>query len=293
MDLNELIASLNVARVDGPLDREVAGIACDSRRVGPGMVFVAVKGLQRDGHEFIDAAIERGATAVICEENGFHARRATYIKVPDARAALARAAAAFHGHPSTRLKVIGVTGTNGKTTVTFLLKRILETAGLKTGLIGTVRYEIGDREIPAQRTTPEAVEIQHLLASMVRGDCRACVMEVSSHALEQQRVLGVHFDTAIFTNLTQDHLDYHGAMDEYFAAKQRLFTPEYLGEKSGGAVINIDDDHGRRLAASAFPEVRLTYGLHQTASLRAVDVRLGVQETRFIVPWPPSVPRWR
>src|SRR5207244_8428819 len=159
-----------------------------------------------DVHEYISTAIDRGATAIICEKNGFVSQRATKIKVAHAREALAWAAAAYYQHPSKKLKVIGVTGTNGKTTVAFMVKQILEAAGVNCGLIGTVRYEIGERVIPAQRTTPEALEIQQMMAQMLRADCQACVIEVSSHALVQQRVCGVEFDVGIFTNLTQDHL---------------------------------------------------------------------------------------
>src|SRR5438552_148208 len=191
MKLKQLIEDLAAASVEGPLDREVAGITYDSRRVTPGMVFVALPGQHTDGHEFIDTAIERGATAVISERNGFSSNRATNIKVADAREALARAAMAYYQHPSAKLKVIGVTGTNGKTTVAFMIKAILEAAGIKTGLIGTVHYEVGERVIPAQRTTPESLEVQQLMAQMLRADCQACVTEVSSHALVQKRVFGV------------------------------------------------------------------------------------------------------
>src|SRR3954454_17615762 len=224
MQLKQLIEHFSAASVEGPLNREVAGIAYDSRRVTPGMVFVAIPGRHSDGHEFIQTAIERGATAVICERNGFGSNRATKIKGTDVREALARAAMCYYQHPSAKLKIIGVTGTNGKTTVAFMIKAILEAAGMKTGLIGTVRYEIGERVIPAQRTTPESLEVQQLMAQMLRADCQACVMEASSHALEQKRLLGVEFDVAIFTNLTRDHLDYHGTMESYFAAKAKLFS---------------------------------------------------------------------
>src|SRR5213083_2022580 len=248
VQLKQLVDELSVVKVVGPLDREIAGISYDSRRVTPGMVFVAIPGQKTDGHEFISTAIDRGATAVICEKNGLVSPRATKIKVADAREALARAAAAYYRHPSKKLKVIGVTGTNGKTTVAFMVKQIMEAAGVNCGLIGTVRYEIGDRVIPAQRTTPEALEIQQMMAQMLRADCQACVMEVSSHALEQKRVCGVEFDVGIFTNLTQYHLDYHGTMENYFASKKKLFAALGNGPKRGGAVINLDDAFGARLA---------------------------------------------
>ncbi len=283
MKLKDIISGMEPCGIEGELNREISGIAYDSRRVTPGMMFIAVKGHNRDGHEFIDAAIERGAAAVLCERNGFHARKATRIKVQDTRKALACAAANFYGAPSAQLKMVGVTGTNGKTTVTFMLKRMLESAGLKTGLIGTVRYEVGERVIPAHRTTPEALEVQQMLSHMLREDCRACVMEVSSHALDQHRVHGVQFDTAIFTNLTRDHLDYHGTMEAYYGAKRQLFTPEYLGVKSGSAVINIDDGFGRRLADEVSPSVTLTYGMDAAASLRATNIGLESRQTTFTI----------
>jgi UDP-N-acetylmuramoyl-L-alanyl-D-glutamate--2,6-diaminopimelate ligase len=179
------------------------------------MVFVAIPGQNFHGHDIICMAIDRGASAVICQQNDFIVQRATKIKVSDVREALARAAAAYYGHPSDKLKMIGVTGTNGKTTVAFMVKHILETAGIRCGLMGTVRYEMGERIIPAHRTTPEALEVQEMLTQMHRAGCQACVMEVSSHALDQKRVHGVEFDVAIFTNLTRDHLDYHGTMENY------------------------------------------------------------------------------
>jgi UDP-N-acetylmuramoyl-L-alanyl-D-glutamate--2,6-diaminopimelate ligase len=286
MQLRQLINEFPTVSVEGSLDREVAGITYDSRRVGPGMIFVAIPGQNVDGHDFINSAIDRGAAAVICERNGFVSQRVTKIKVTDVREALALAAAAYYQHPSTKLKVIGVTGTNGKTTVAFMVKHLLETAGVKTGLLGTIRYEVGERMFPAQRTTPEALEVQQMLASMVRGDCEACVMEVSSHALDQKRVCGVDFDVAIFTNLTQDHLDYHDAMESYFQAKQRLFTPRFLGTKRGGSVVNIDDTFGQRLLSETKAEIQLTYGLREAAMLRASDIQLGQDATRMAVETP-------
>ncbi|MBI4660931.1 MAG: UDP-N-acetylmuramoyl-L-alanyl-D-glutamate--2,6-diaminopimelate ligase [Verrucomicrobia bacterium] len=286
MQLRQLINELPAVTVEGSLDREVAGITYDSRRVAPGMIFVAIRGQHVDGHDFINSAIDRGAAAVICERNGFVSQRVTKIKVTDVREALALAAAAYYQHPSTKLKVIGVTGTNGKTTVAFMVKHLLETAGVKTGLLGTIRYEVGERVFPAQRTTPEALEVQQMLSHMVRAECEACVMEVSSHALDQKRVAGVEFDIALFTNLTQDHLDYHGTMEQYFEAKSRLFSPQFLGTKRGGSVINIDDEFGHRLQSESKAQVQLTYGLQEAAMLRASEIRLGTDGTRMTVETP-------
>jgi UDP-N-acetylmuramoyl-L-alanyl-D-glutamate--2,6-diaminopimelate ligase len=281
MQLRQLIQSLATHEVEGTLDRAVTGLAYDSRRVQPGVVFFALPGQFTDGHQFIDNAIDRGAVAVVCERNGFSPARATKIVVPDAREALARAATAYYGQPSAALKVIGVTGTNGKTTVAFMVKAILEAAGMPTGLLGTIRYEIGDRMIPAARTTPEALEIQQMLAQMVKAGCQSCVMEVSSHALDQRRTVGVEFDVAIFTNLTQDHLDYHGTMDGYFAAKMKLFTALQHGVKRAAAVINIDDAYGERVDQQTDVAVKLTYGLGESARLRATGIQLLRDRTLF------------
>jgi UDP-N-acetylmuramoyl-L-alanyl-D-glutamate--2,6-diaminopimelate ligase len=286
MFLREIVRQLPTLRIEGSLDREVTGITYDSRRLTPGMIFVAIPGHQVDGHQFISSAIDRGAAAVICESNGFIARRATKIKVADSREALARAAAVFYQRPSARLKVIGVTGTNGKTTVAFMVKHILEVSGVRCGLIGTVRYEIGDRVIPAGRTTPEALDIQQMMAQMTRAECAACVLEVSSHALDQKRVAEVEFDVAVFTNLTRDHLDYHGTMEAYYLAKRQLFQRNGPPGKSRTAVINVDDDFGGRLSRESGLEVQLTYGLNEKAVLRATRLELGRDSTRMVIQTP-------
>jgi UDP-N-acetylmuramoyl-L-alanyl-D-glutamate--2,6-diaminopimelate ligase len=282
MTLRQLLQDVPSLKVEGSLDREITGIAYDSRRVTPGMVFVAMRGQNVDGHEFINSAIDRGAAAIICETNGFSSPRATKIKVADAREALALVARAFYGRPADKLKVIGVTGTNGKTTVAFMIKQILETAGIRTGLIGTVRYEIGERIIPAQRTTPEALDLHQMFDQMLRADCQAVVLEVSSHAIEQKRVFGIDFDVSIFTNLTQDHLDYHGTMENYFGAKEKLFRATRSGKKQT-AVINIDDAFGARLAQRTDMAVQMTYGLQPAAQLCATKVELGRDGSRFTV----------
>jgi len=273
-------------KIEGSLDREISGITYDSRRITPGMVFVAIPGLNVDGHDYIGTALERGATAIICERNGFTAPRATKIRVSDAREALAQAASVYYQHPSTKLKVIGVTGTNGKTTVAFMIKQILETAGIKSGLIGTVRYEIGERVIPAHRTTPEALEVQQMMAQMLRAGCEACVMEVSSHAIDQKRVAGIAFDAVVFTNLTQDHLDYHGTMEAYFTAKKKLFQLLKTSPKTQAGVINIDDSFGSRLAVESNLEVKMTYGLCSAATIRGFDLKLGKDSTSISIQTP-------
>lgn len=283
MRVRDLTPFLSDAVVEGAIEREFSGITHDSRRVTPGMMFVASPGLQQDGGAFMASAVERGASVVLCQRDAVAPSRVTRIRVSDVREAMARASAAFYGHPSSQLRVIGVTGTNGKTTVAFMVKAMLEAAGVKTGLMGTVRYEIGDRVIPAQRTTPESVDLQQMLAQMVRAGCKACVMEVSSHALQQKRVWGIEYDVSIFTNLTQDHLDYHGDMEEYFAAKSRLFAPDWPVKKSQTGVINIDDAYGERLFVGGSPAVRMTYGIEKSAELRATQLELTRECSRFTV----------
>src|SRR6267143_5000070 len=223
MQLKTLAGAIPVRQVIGPLDRAVESIAYDSRRVQRNGLFVALRGEKNDGHEFIGQAIESGASVIVAEREEKNPR-ATCLVVENTRDALADLAATFYGFPVRRLKLAAVTGTNGKTTTTFLIKHICDKAGLRCGLIGTVRYEIGERVLPAARTTPESLDLQELLAQVANASCRAAAMEVSSHALAQERIRGLEWDVAVFTNLTQDHLDYHGTMENYFKAKTQLFT---------------------------------------------------------------------
>ncbi|HON08699.1 MAG TPA: UDP-N-acetylmuramoyl-L-alanyl-D-glutamate--2,6-diaminopimelate ligase, partial [Verrucomicrobiota bacterium] len=286
MELNSLIKLLNPRTVSGQLNRKITGIAYDSRRVMPGMLFVALNGLNTDGHNYIADAVERGAICVVCERNGFVSPKATKIIVDDTRDALAKIATAYYKNPSSKLKVIGVTGTNGKTTVAFMIKAILDAAGLDCGLIGTVRYEIGDRVIPAWRTTPESLELQDMLNQMVNAGCKAAVMEVSSHALDQKRVLGVEFDAVVFTNLTQDHLDYHQNMENYFEAKKKLFQPIQSPSKKPMAIINIDDAYGERMFKESDLAIKISYGLKDEATIRATDIKMTQKGMNFTVNFP-------
>lgn len=292
MQLAKIIASIQPAplEVKGTSDREIASLIHDSRRAAPGSLFAALPSVTpgrsgdaaAGGSGFVLQAVEKGAVAVIASAD-VDVPRATVIRVADPRAALADAAAAFYRHPSLQLQTAGVTGTNGKTTTTFLLKHLLDTAGRPCGLIGTVRYVIGPRELPAARTTPESDDVQRLLREMRDVNCRAAVMEVSSHALDQDRVRGVEYDAAVFTNLTQDHLDYHGTMEEYFGAKRRLF--EHLAaqkHKRGKAVVNIDDRYGRRLVDELGGTLEtITCGQSSNAMFRAADIRTDLHGTRF------------
>ena len=223
MQLKTLVAAISPRQIIGPLDRVVEGIAYDSRRMQRNFLFVALPGEKSDGHQFIDQVIEKGASVIVTEREVQQAR-ATCIVVENTRHALADLGAAFYERPARRLKMAAVTGTNGKTTTSFLLKHICEKAGLRCGLLGTVRYEIGDRVLPAVRTTPESLDVQDLLAQMVDAGCKAAAMEVSSHAIAQDRTRGLEWDVAVFTNLTQDHLDFHGTMENYFKAQRRLLS---------------------------------------------------------------------
>src|SRR6267143_2653535 len=223
MQLKTLLTATPIRQVFGPVDRPVENIAYDSRRVQRHTMFVALRGEKADGHQFIGHAIDKGASVIVAEREQKDSR-VTCLLVENTRTALADFSAAFYGFPVRKLKMAAVTGTNGKTTTTFLIKHICENAGLRCGLIGTVRYEIADRVLPATRTKPESLDVQELLAQMVNAGCRAAAMEVSSHALAQERTRGLEWDVAVFTNLTQDHLDFHGTMENYFEAKAKLFT---------------------------------------------------------------------
>ena len=287
MKLTDLIGNVDPLTVEGTLDRDITGIAYDSRRVMPGNLFIAVRGVHTDGHRYVEMAIDRGAAAVVFEQDCCLSPRATRIKVRDARRTMALAADCFYNHPSQKLKVVGVTGTNGKTTTAFMVKAILDAAGVNTGLLGTVQYEIGTRIIPATRTTPESVEIQDMFSQMLRTGCGGVAMEVSSHALDQCRVTGVDFDVGIFTNLSQDHLDYHQTMDNYFEAKAKLFGMLGKMRKAGCAVVNADDEYGRRLVARLGGDhAVVTYGVLSEAAIQALDVRVSADGTYFVVRTP-------
>lgn len=268
--------------VGGAGDLEVTGLEWDSRLVKPGVVFFALPGTKTNGTRFAREAVQRGAVAVVSEQ-ALEGVGAPVVVVASARKALASAAAMFFQNPSKDLKVVGVTGTNGKTTTTFLTKHILDTVGRKSGLIGTVQYSLGERTLPALHTTPEAPQVMELMARMLGEGCRCCVMEVSSHALAQHRVDGVEFDVGVFTNLTQDHLDYHGTMEGYFGAKRRLFElMEGQEGKRGKMLVNADDRWGHRLVDEFGKRGRVwTYGFAVTADYRARDMKTEVTGTTF------------
>ena len=244
-----------------PADVAVTGIAYDSRDVAPGHVFVALKGLQTDGSNFVLQAVERGAVAVVSERPQPNLTVPT-LQVDDARSALATLAAEFYGHPSEKMRVIGITGTNGKTTTAYLAASIFQAAGVKCGVLGTVAYRIGDEIRDAVHTTPEAPGVQKMLREMLDRGCGACAMEVSSHALSLRRVDAMTFSAGVFTNLTRDHLDFHGNMEAYFQAKRRLF--EQL-PPDAPSLVNLDDPRGAAVVeASSRP---VTYAINQAADI--------------------------
>lgn len=272
--LATLLAATKVTHTTADPQTRVASLCCDSRKAEAGSLFFALPGAKADGAKFVAQAAEKGAIAIVSQA-ALEACAQPIVTVPDARAALADMAAAFYGRPADALKVMGVTGTNGKTTTAFLVKHLLDADHRRCGLIGTVKYCIGDEEIDAPRTTPESLELQELLARMVAAGSKAVAMEVSSHALVQQRARGISFDAAVFTNLTQDHLDYHKTMADYFEAKALLFesTATQSGRK-GRAIINLDDRYGRTLAERFAKKMSVvTYGLGVAADFRATDIR--------------------
>ncbi len=265
---------------------DIAGLDYDSRRVQPGWCFIAMKGETTDGNRYIDAALAAGAIAVVSDDPKVAPKGdVAWAQVPHGRRALARLSANFYKRPAEKLANSGITGTNGKTTTSFLLESILQAAGRKTALIGTVEYHVTGKVLPAPHTTPEPLELNQLLAEALRNGATESVMEVSSHALAQQRVFGIPFDVAIFTNLTRDHLDYHKDFDDYFAAKCALF--EGVGtDPPRFAVINIEDEYGKKLAKSSKARSQvLTYGVAQ-GDFHADKVDVGMNGTRFDVVTP-------
>ena len=289
MKLERLLKGVVPLSVSGPLDANVSGVVCDSRQVRQGSAFVAVAGTSGDGWAFVDDAVQRGAVAVVSEHEPQTRREATQIQVRDARAVLSQMSAAFHDNPSQKLLVCGVTGTNGKTTTVYMLQAMIAACDMPCGLIGTVEYRIGERAIPASRTTPDAVTLQSLLAQIVTAGCRAVAMEVSSHALDQKRTDGIVFDAAVFTNLTQDHLDYHGTMERYFDAKQRLFLGLGAAEKAQAkAIVNRDDAWGEKLwELPQIRERRIGFGLRAERDVTAESLRLAADGSAFVActPW--------
>ena len=274
MRLRELLEGMEVISQTISPDTEITHVCVDSRATQKGSLFVAVPGNRCDGGHYARQAVDRGAVCVVCQSE--LPPDLPWVKVRDARLALSQLACRWYGHPSRQLTMLGVTGTNGKTTVTYLLRHILQRTGMKTGLIGTVQNIVGEQTLPAQRTTPDALQIQQLLSAMTKNGCSHAVMEVSSHALDQHRADGIDFAVGIFTNLTEDHLDYHGTMGCYCDAKAKLFQMSRMG------VCNADDPWTERLLAGAScPSVY--YGIHNPAEVWAEDIFLHSRSVDFTV----------
>jgi UDP-N-acetylmuramoyl-L-alanyl-D-glutamate--2,6-diaminopimelate ligase len=266
----------------GMLPASITGLTADSRRVGPGDCFVAVPGFRQDARAFVRDAAARGASLIVTEGAPLDVA-VTQVLVPSARSALARLADAYYEHPSRQLTVVGITGTNGKTTTSYLVDALLRARGGVTGVIGTIGYVIGQERLEAHQTTPEALDVQAMLARLVAGGARGCAMEVSSHALVLGRVEGIQFDVAVFTNLTQDHLDFHGSLDEYGRAKRRLFELLERSEKPRRvAVVNADDPASASMVGGLRLDV-LTYGVGAGAAVHGVDAESSIEGIRMRV----------
>jgi len=280
-----LLQGLPVLGRSGDWTAKVTGLVTDSRRVLPGSLFFALPGLRADGHEYLDDVIARGAAAVVSARPVSGLPAVAAAQVADPRKALAEVARRFHGHPEEALQLVGVTGTNGKTTVTTLLRHLLQADGSQWGLVGTVRYHLGRRSIPSYKTTPESADLAAFFRQMADAGCAGACLEVSSHALHQDRVHGFRFAAAAFTNLTRDHVDYHGDLATYLDAKTALFDGRN-GAVPGVSVLNADDPAGRVLAEACRRRgPTLTFGVDAAADLRATDVRATLAGTAFTVGW--------
>ena len=272
MKLQAILQGLEPLEVHADLSREISGICYDSRAVKPGNLFVAICGYDTDGHKYIPMALEKGAACVLCEKAPAEGE---YVLLSDTRRGLALAGANWYGNPAGEMTMIGITGTNGKTTTTYLVKHILEDClGAKVGLVGTIQNMIGDEVLYTERTTPESLELQALFRHMADAGCTHVVMEVSSHALCLHRVDGVTFDVGVFTNLTQDHLDFHKTMEEYCRAKAMLFARSKVG------AVNVDDPWAKEILAHATCPV-ITYSAKGQAALEATDIRLEPHHVAF------------
>jgi UDP-N-acetylmuramoyl-L-alanyl-D-glutamate--2,6-diaminopimelate ligase len=279
MILKELLEGLNYEVVQGSEDISVNEVNYDSRFVKREDLFVCIKGFQVNGHKYASAAIEKGAIAIVCEDTvECENENVTVIKVKDSRKALAIIGCNFFGNPSKKMKIIAVTGTNGKTTTTFMLKTILEKAGKKVGLVGTIANYIGSEKLDTERTTPESFELQKLFHEMVIKGCEFCVMEVSSHSLALDRVYGIEFEAGIFTNITRDHLDFHKTFENYYAEKFKLF------ERSNLSVVNIDDNYGKDVVRDLKKQGKdniVTFSIKEESDFKAYDEKCGSKHIGF------------
>ena len=288
MRLKELLRDLESRTVTGPDGVDITQVVYDSRKVKPGALFFSVAGLRTDGLAYVKDAVASGAAAVVLDRD-VAVTGATRVLVSDVRKAMGQAACAFHGHPSRTLRTVGITGTNGKTTVSYLVRSICSEAGFKAGVVGTIGYDLGDLKVKGSHTTPEAPDFQALLADMLKRGMTHAAVEVSSHALAQRRSYGTEFDVAVFTNLTRDHLDYHGTFEEYRDAKLKLFTKAERGavRKSPVCVLNTDDPSfpAFRDASAASGDPVCTYSLAGGADAAAKDVELLPGGSSFSIIW--------
>lgn len=284
MKLNDILDGVSRVSTFGPLDKEISALTVDSREVKDGTLFAAIRGEKADGHDYIETARSNGAAAIMAERDVPEQYRDTWLQVPDSRRGIAEAADIYYGRPSDGLLVCGVTGTNGKTTTAFLLHHLITANRGRCGLLGTVKYDTGLGPTASSHTTPDWIAIQRLMSEMRANGCTGVTMEVSSHAVQQSRVHGIRFDAGIFSNLTQDHLDYHGTMENYFHAKAAFFEHMVLqgGPKKPSAIINVDDTYGQRLAKMFDGKLNVVrYGLGMEADFRAGDIRMSVTGTQF------------
>ncbi|MBT6565201.1 MAG: UDP-N-acetylmuramoyl-L-alanyl-D-glutamate--2,6-diaminopimelate ligase [Candidatus Scalindua sp.] len=275
MKLSTLVHHLDLMGTYNLCDVEITGITNDSRKVRPGSLYVAIKGYKTDGHNFIKKSLECGAQAIVSEERFSLNTKIPQITVRNTRKALSSLSCCFYNNPSQKINVVGVTGTNGKTTTTFLTKSIIEKAGYEAGLIGTINYQIGEKIIPAQETTPESVELQRLIAEMVAAKMKFAVMEVSSHSAIQYRIENIKFKTAVFTNITAEHMDYHKTISNYMNAKVELFKNL---TKDSFAVLNADDEHSKYFSDRTSAKI-LWYGIKNNADIKAEICRESTSNT--------------
>lgn len=282
MKLKDLIKSIDIISSKGDLDVEIIGIVYDSRKVKKGDLFICVSGYTQDGHSYINDALNRGAVAFIVEKD-VEVAGAAVVRVTSSRLAMPHLASSFYNNPTQKLRLIGITGTNGKTTTTYLIKSIMEANGQSTGLLGTISTQIGDKTIVSSRTTPESLDLQSLFREMADSDIDYVVMEVSSHSLELGRVEGCNFTIGVFTNLTQDHLDFHKTIENYRNAKKKLF---YMTK--GANIINTDDEHGRLIAEELgkLGTPLITYGIDNKADIMAENINISSKGVSFTLVTP-------
>ncbi len=279
MNLQRLISNLQEKQITNNRDIEIIQITTDSKKVIAGSLFICIKGFRVDGHNYINEAIKQGAKAILISEDVPLSSSITYIKVPDCRQATPIIADTFYNSPSLKLKLIGITGTNGKTTTAYFIESILNAAGYKPARISTISCKIGECETPSLQTTPEAIDLQNMLAQSVENAATHVVMEVSSHALALHRVVGCEFNTAIFTNFTLDHLDFHKTTSNYLDSKMKLFKQLH---KSATAIINIDDTQAQNIISNTQAKI-ITYGLSESAQIYAYDIELTKMKTSFFL----------